>query len=51
MRQLYILFNPSFRKIENKLNFFHIFYGTINFFNNIFNRLVDNFSSAVKVVP
>ena len=43
--------NPSFRKIENKLNFFHIFYGTINFFNNIFNRLVDNFSSAVKVVP
>jgi uncharacterized protein len=45
------VFNPSFRKIENKLNFIHSFYGTINFFNNIFNRLFDNFSFAVKVVP
>jgi len=43
--------SPSFRKIENKLKIFHIFYGTMNFFGNIFNRLSDNFSSAAKVVP
>jgi hypothetical protein len=43
--------NPSFRKIEDKLNFCHIFYGTVNFFDNIFSMLLNNFSSLAKVVP
>lgn len=44
-------FNPSFRKIEDKLNFFHVFYGTMNFFKNIFSMLFNNFSSVANVVP
>jgi hypothetical protein len=43
--------NPSFRKNEDKLNFCHIFYGTVNFFDNIFSMLLNNISSLAKVVP